>query len=389
VLDLLQIRDEIDKIDRSIVELFEQRMSLVNNVAEYKLATGKPVLDREREQIKIEKAKELAHGDFNKQGISELFVQMMAISRKWQYRLLQEYEEQHGGNVQAVKSATEAKDDYRVVDAFDFTGATVAYCGIPGAYAHQALRGYFGSDVKEISVASFRQAMEAIREQTADYAVLPIENTSAGIVNDVYDLMVEFDNRIIDTYDLPISHSLLVVKGAKMEDIRFVYSHPQALMQCQKYLDGHLEWSKIRTENTAISAKLLAEDGDRTHAAIASSVNAELYGLDILEENLQHNDNNMTRFVVIGRKAEYRKDAQRISISFELPHEEGALYNMLSHFIYNDLSMTKIESRPIQGKNWQYRFYVEFEGRLDQAGVKNALRGIEAEAIDMRLLGNY
>lgn len=377
--DLEQIRKQIDDIDRSIVGLFEARMSLVDEVATYKIETGKEVLDQEREKRKINQARELAHGDFNKQGISELFVQLMAISRKWQYRLLSE----HGCPEQVYV------EDHVLVDHFDFTGATVAYCGIPGAYAHQALKNYFGTEVRDISTSSFRQAMDALRENTADYAILPIENTSAGIVNDVYDLMVEYDYRIIDTYELPIRHSLLGVPGATLQDIRYVYSHPQALMQCRRYLDEHLAWGTIQTENTAISARMVAEDGDRTHAAIASRSNAELYGLEVLADNLQDNDNNMTRFIVVGKKAEYRRNASKVSISFETPHEEGSLYNVLSHIIFNHLNMTKIESRPIQGKKWQYRFYVDFEGALDMPGVRNALLGIRAEAIDMKVLGNY
>ncbi|MCD8119095.1 MAG: bifunctional chorismate mutase/prephenate dehydratase [Lachnospiraceae bacterium] len=443
-MDLKQIRNQIDEIDASFVELFEKRMELVNQVAEYKLKTGMQVLDSEREKVKIERARDAAHGDFNKQGAAEIFHQLMAISRKWQYRMIQEHEDQAKADEEA--SGTERNDSltektnvgqtvdpvgktqmtdadpagktqmtdadpagktqtaeadaaghvtddkeehYRTVDYFDFTGCTAAYCGIPGAFAHQALHGYFGDDMKELSVASFRQAMQAIYEGAADYAVLPIENTSAGIVNDVYDLLVEYDNYIIDTYDLPIRHSLLGVPGAKIEDIRYVYSHPQAIMQCGKYLGEHLQWGTIRTDNTAVSARAVAEDGDRTHAAIASVATAKLYGLDVLEENIQTNDNNMTRFIIASREPAYRKGASRTILCFVGPHEEGSLYNLLSHFVYNHLNMTKIESRPIQGQKWQYRFYVEIEGNLGDAGVKNALRGIREEAIEMKLLGSY
>jgi chorismate mutase/prephenate dehydratase len=231
--------------------------------------------------------------------------------------------------------------------------------------------------------------MEAIEEGMADYAVLPIENSSAGIVSQNYDLLFEFENYIVDEVVLQIKHALLGVPGANLQDIEVIYSHPQALMQSEKFLQDHRNIRAISVENTAVAAKKVADEGDIHQAAIASSLNAKLYGLDILEPVVNYNDVNSTRFIIVTNQKVFRKDAGKISICFELPHTSGSLYRMLAHFIYNDLNMDKIESRPIPGRNWEYRFFIDFEGNLNDSAVKNALRGIRNEAMNLKILGNY
>ena len=319
MIDLLESRDKIDKIDMEIVRLFEERMKICEDVAEYKIATGKKVLDAERERQKLKALRGRAHGEFNQLGTQELFEQIMAISRKRQYQLLTEH-------------------------------------GVEGK---------------------------------ADYGVLPIENSTAGIVAGIYDLLTEYDLNIVGEQIISPRHVLLGLPEASLEDIRCVYSHSQALAQCSKYLEAHPEWRTQEMENTAGSAKKVREDGDITQASIASRQAGELYGLSVMAENICYNDQNVTRFIIVSAHPVYEKSAAKVSVCFELPHESGTLYNMLSHFIYNGLSMTKIESRPITGKKWEYRFFVDFEGNLEEPAVKNALRGLEAEANRMRVLGNY
>lgn len=251
------------------------------------------------------------------------------------------------------------------------------------------MREYFHDDIESYHVKTWRDAMEEVVAERADYAVLPIENTTAGIVADIYDLLTEYDLSIVGEQIIRPEHVLLGLPDAEIGDIKQVCSHPQALAQCGKYLETHPDWKKKEMENTAGSAKRIKEDNDKTQAAIASRQAGELYGLKILAENICYNGQNATRFVIVSKKPIYVKDAHKISIFFELPHESGTLYNMLSHIIYNGLNMTKIESRPITGKNWQYRFFLDFEGNLRDSAVKNALRGIEAETGRMRILGNY
>lgn len=375
-LDLNEIRQQIDEIDSSIVDMFEKRMELCKNVALYKIENGKKVLDKQRENEKIAKVVELADNDFNKHGVEELFTQIMAISRKLQYQLLN----QNGKS-----------DDigFKKVDKLDIQNATVVYQGVPGAYSYQAMINYFGKDVNNFNVKTFKEAMESIRDGKADYAVLPIENSTAGSVSDVYDLLVEFDNYIVDYTDVIVRHALLGTQDATIDDIKTVYSHPQGLMQCHKFLEEHKEWQQIAQANTAGSAKKVVEENIKSQAAIASTVAAEIYGLKVLEENISYNDKNTTRFIIVSKKKIYTEDATKVCVCFELPHSCGTLYNMLSHFIYNGLNLTGIESRPIEGKKWEYRFFVEFDGKFDEAGTLNALRGLTEEANSVKILGNY
>lgn len=374
--DLLKIREEIDSVDAKIVELFERRMELAREVAEFKIKTGKKVFDREREANKLAALKAMAGNDFNRHGIEELFQQIMSMSRKFQYQLLAK-ENKLG------KLPFEKVEDIRIKDA------KVVFQGVEGAYSQMAMYEYFGKDVENLHVDTFRDAMAAIKEGRADFAVLPIENSSAGSVTDMYDLLTEFDNYIVGEQIIRIEHALLGIEGAELNDISTVYSHPQGLMQCSKFLDEHREWRQISLQNTAVAAKKVYDDKDKSQAAIASKAAAEIYGLSILKEQLNFSDTNSTRFIIVTNRKIFRQDADKISICFELPHASGTLYNMLSHFIYNNLSMTKIESRPLEGKNWEYSFFIDFEGNLNDSAVRNALMGISEEAINFKILGNY
>ena len=374
--DLLKLRDEIDRIDNQIVSLYEERMKIAEGVARFKIATGKKVFDREREVSKLNTLSAKASSEFTKVGIVELFEHIMAVSRKKQYQLLTE-----SGLVE--KSELEAVQDFMVPNA------RIVFQGVEGAYSQQAMMEYFGQNCDSFHVETWKDAMEAIKNGEADFAVLPIENSTAGIVSENYDLLVEYDNYIIGEQVIHINHALLGTEDAKVEDITTVYSHPQALMQCSDFLYEHSDWEKISLKNTAVSAKKVMEDGNRTHAAIASTLTAKLYGLKVLDDQISNTQNNATRFIIVTNKKIYSKDASKISICFEIAHESGSLYHMLSHFIYNNINMTNIQSRPIKGKTWEYRFFIDFEGRLEDTGVINALRGIKEEATSMKILGTY
>lgn len=247
---------------------------------------------------------------------------------------------------------------------------------------------YFGEQVQSFHVDTFREAMSAIDEGSADFAVLPIENSTAGIVSEIYDLLVEFENYIVGEQIIEIHHCLLGVPGAKLEDIRTVYSHPQSLMQSGRFLSEH-DWRQISMQNNAFAAKKVAEEQDKSQAAIASESAAKVYGLEVLQYGINQEEDNSTRFIIVTNQKIFRKDAGKVSICFEVPHQSGSLYHMLSHFIYNNLNMCKIESRPIEDRNWEYRFFIDFEGNLADSAVKNALRGLRDEARNMRILGNY
>ncbi len=374
-MDLLDLRNKLDKLDAQIVELYEDRMELCKQVAEYKISTGKKVFDKQREAEKLATVKSLTHNDFNAHGIQELFEQIMSMSRKLQYQLLAE-------------QGSLGKLPFISVDELETQKARVVFQGAPGAYSQAAMMQYFGDKVNCFHVDSFRDAMGAIEEGSADFAVLPIENSTAGIVNEIYDLLVEFENYIVGEQIIEIEHCVLGVPGSKLEDIKTVYSHPQSLMQSAKYLETK-DWQQISMQNNAFAAQKVAREQDKTQAAIAGAHAAGIYGLEVLEKGVNQSDTNSTRFIIVTNQKIFKKDANKISICFELPHRSGSLYHMLSHFIYNNLSMTKIESRPIEDQNWEYRFFIDFEGNLADSAVKNALRGLREEAKNMKVLGNY
>ena len=376
MIDPNKIRDEIDETDKGIVRLFEKRMELTEEVAKYKIETGKPVFDKEREISKLKKLRGESSNEFNAKGIQEVFQQMMSISRKRQYQLLTE----HGADEQV---------DYRQTDALQFSHSKVVFQGVEGAYSFAAMKTFFGDTIESSHVETWKEAMQHVAEQKVDYGVLPIENSTAGSVSDIYDLMIRYPNYIVGEQILKIEHTLMAVPGASLEDIRTVYSHPQGLAQCRNYLEQHPGWKQEEVLNTAMAAEKVAKEGDRTQAAIASRYAAEHFGLNILAEGCLSGESNSTRFIIISNQKCFDRNAGKISICIELPHESGSLYNILAHFIYNDLNMTKIESRPIPEQNWEYRFFIDFEGNLSSPAVKNALRGIASEASSLRLLGNY
>ena len=375
-MDLQELREKLDVIDEQIVKLYEERMDICGQVADYKIETGKRVFDKTREEEKLRRVKALAHSDFNAKGVQELFEQIMSMSRKLQYGKL------------AAQGGT-GKLPFIGIDRLDGENARVVFQGAEGAYSEMAMRRYFGNTVNGFPVETFRDAMCAIEEGRADYAVLPIENSTAGIVNEIYDLLVEFENYIVGEQIIHIEHCLLGLPGTDFEKIRTVYSHPQSLMQSARYLKEHDNWQQISMKNNAFAARKVSEDGDRTQAAIASEQAARAYGLEILARGVNQSETNSTRFIIVTNQKVFRRDAGKISLCFEIPHESGSLYHMLSHFIYNDLNLTKIESRPIEDRNWEYRFFVDFEGNLADSAVKNALRGLREEARAMKVLGNY
>lgn len=374
--DLKECREKLDGIDREIVRLFEERMAVCGQVAEYKIETGKAVYDGEREKQKIAAVREMAEGDQNKEAVEELFTQLMTMSRRYQYGLLCARKKTPPLGFQEVGGIR--KKDVRVV-----------FQGVEGAYSHAAVRMYFGEDADAYHVEKFEDTMKELGRGQADYAVLPIENSTAGFVITNYDLLSRYDNYIVGEIYVPVDHVLLGVPGASVSDVKTVYSHNQALMQCSEYLNSHRDWNQVSMLNTAAAAKKVMEEQDKTQAAVASRTAGELYGLAELKTSISNEKGNTTRFLVLSREPVYEKRASRVTITFEVPHVSGSLYRILGNFIFNGVNMRMIESRPIPDKPFEYRFFVDIEGNLGEAPVHNALAGIRAEASSMRILGNY
>ena len=373
---LEELRAQLGSVDDKIVELYEERMKLCEEIGICKIENGYKTFDRQREKNTITDVMNKVSSDNNKKGIGEVYEQLLAISRKLQYK-------------QLVEAGALGRLPFIGIDLLDKDTARVVFQGTEGAYSQAAMEHYFGKDCNNYHVHTFREAMEAIEEGAADYAVLPIENSTAGAVNEIYDLLVEFENYIVGEVIIPITHTLAGLPGTQLSELKRVYSKAEALMQTTRFLEEHSDWQQISVANTAIAAKKILDDQDRTQAAVCSAYAAKVYGLEVLEDNINDESGNCTRFIIVTNQKVFLKGAKKISICFEVPHESGSLYHLLSHFIYNDLNMTKIESRPIEGKTWEYRFFVDFEGNMGDAAVKNAIRGLREESKSLKILGNY
>lgn len=374
VVDLAESRAKIDEIDKEIVRLFQERMSVATDVAAYKRSTGKKVFDPKREEEKIETLRALADDEFNKTGIEDLFHQIMSISRKYQYQVL-------GPVVNDIP--------FRQVDSLDVDEDTRVVCfGEHGAFTEQAMEEVFGKNITSYNKESFRDVMEAVADGEAKYGVLPIENTSTGGITDIYDLLIDYDVTIVAEHVIKVEQELMGLPGASLDDIKVIYSHPQGLLQCAKFLEAHPEIMTKSYSSTAAAAKKVANDQDKTYAAIASKRAADTFGLEVIQDSINYESQNYTRFIIISNQKIFLSDANKLSLCFEIKHQAGALYNMLANFYYNDLNLTKIESRPIENRNWEYRFFVEVEGNINSPGVGNALASVKEFASKLSVLGN-
>ncbi len=372
--DLAQCRKEIDEIDAKMTSLFEERMQIAAEVAEYKRISGKKVFDKQREDEKLDTVEKSASNAYFGRGLRELFSQIMSLSRKYQYTMLADKGQNGFAQVDAL--VCEPED-------------TVAFFGESGSYTEQALISALGEECERKSCPTFAAVVEAVETGTAKYGVVPIENTTTGDISDLYDLMAEHAVYPVAEQVIKIEHVLAAPEGATEEGIKEVYSHPQALLQCSGYFAKRPELLQRACSSTSGCALEVAQNKDVTKAAIASEIAAKRYGLTVLRRGLNNQNINSTRFLVLSKEKVFTAEADKVSICFEIAHESGSLYRILSHLIYNDLNMTKIESRPIPGKQFEYRFFVDFDGKMSEPAVQNALTGIREEASRLKVLGCY
>ncbi len=378
--ELEQYRREIDAIDGELVQLFLRRMEITGNVGRYKQERGIPVLDAGRERQVIAAKTALTDDPARKADVAALYESIMAISRRQQRTLVQEGEEDPGfaAYLAALREARLPLEHPRVV-----------YQGEPGAYSEEAAVGFFGPEVESVGLPWFGDVFAALDRREADYAMLPIENSSTGSIRQVYDLLGQYQYYVVGEWQVKVDHCLMALPGVGLDDIKTVYSHEQGLMQSEKFLDEHRDWRRIPTLDTAGSAKQVAETGDRTAAAICSRRAAEIYGLRILKEGVNHNDWNYTRFVVDSPKMELREGRNKISAIFRLPHQSGSLHEILTIFAVQGLNLMKLESRPIPGRSWEYLFFLEFTGDLSAPGMEGVLHELSQLSAEFRLLGNF
>ena len=265
----------------------------------------------------------------------------------------------------------------------------VVYQGEPGCYSEEAAVGFFGPEVSSRGLAWFPDVFAALERGEADYAVLPVENSSTGSIRQVYDLLAQYNYYVVGECQVKVEHCLMALPGVALEDIHTVYSHEQGLMQCERYLDAHRGWRRVPTLDTAGSAKQVAESGDRTAAAICSRRAAQIYGLHILAEGVNYNAMNHTRFVVVSPVLELRPGRNKISTVFRLPHQSGSLHEILTVFAVQGLNLLKIESRPIPGRGWEYLFFLDFTSDLAAPEMDGVLHELGQLAAEFRILGNF
>ena len=265
----------------------------------------------------------------------------------------------------------------------------VAFQGERGAYSEIAARRFFGDAIEPIPYRTFDEIFVGVERKRVDCGIVPLENSLAGSILQNYDLLLRHRLSIVGEISQRIMHNLIVHPGTPASAIRRVYSHPQALMQCEKFL-GHLKKAeKIPAYDTAGAVKLIKEQGQRDAAAIASQLAAELYGMQVLQEGIENDPENYTRFVILSKEARVSPNAKRTSIVFSLRNVPGALFKSLSVFALRDIDLLKIESRPLHGKPWEYFFYVDFAGTMRSKNCQNAVKHLGEISTFLKILGSY
>jgi chorismate mutase/prephenate dehydratase len=375
-MELHEIRTKIDAVDDQLLTLFLERMALADEVAAYKNEHHLPILNKQREREVL--AKVTARAGEQERYAYHLFSTLFELARSRQAELISAPTQVEPLVRQALAAAQ---------TAFPQTGS-VACQGMEGANAQAACdrllpRGNI------VYVKSFEAVFSAVESGLCRFGVLPIENSSNGSVRAVYELLQRKHFSIVRTTRLCIRHELLGLPGAKAEDIREIYSHEQALGQCSGFLNGLSGVNVIPCDNTATAARLVAERGDSHVAAIASHACAELYGLSALRDDIQDSDNNYTRFICITQEPEIYAGANRISLILSCANKPGALYDILSKLAALGINMTKLESCPVTGRNFEFLFFLELEAELQAPGVLPMLEELERTCQSFHFLGAY
>lgn len=377
-MDLTDIRARIDEIDDGILKLFCERMALAADVAASKRETGKAVFDPARERAKLAGVVADAPQGLQPQ-VTALFSLLMSMNKAEQLKIL------HKGDPESLSAR--ARASYMSVDTPFPTTASVACQGVEGAYSQIAACKLF--HVPSISFFStFEGVFRAVRDGFCDYGVLPIENSTAGSVNAVYDLLAEYRFSIVRSLRLKIDHQLLAKPGVELADITEVYSHEQALAQCSAYLD-RIGVRVHVCENTARAAEFVASSDRRDIAALSSRDCARLYGLATLDEDVQDTDNNYTRFVVVSSEPQVFPGATRTSLMLTVPHEPGSLYRVLERFYALDINLVKLESRPISNRDFEFMFYFDLDCPAGSASLSILLDSLDDVCERYTYFGSY
>ena len=367
---LEELRNQIDVIDKEIVGLFEKRMAVVLGVAEYKKEHKTNVLQSSREEQVLKNAVDNLQNKDYSDAVRQLMVEIMGLSKDLQRK--------------KVASHTVLQDYQR--KPLDF-GAKKGYYGDRGSNSEKAMIDFFG-DEDGYSFQTFEEVFKALKEGKIEYGVLPIENSSTGAITEVYDLLRKYDYFIVGEQWVGINHCLLGVEGSDIDDIKEVYSHPQAITQSDGFLASK-DWKIIPYKSTASSAKLVAQAADKSKGAIASERNAQLYGLKVLKSGIQSQYCNCTRFIVISKYLLDSDESDKTSIVFALNSTPGALFNALKYFAKNNINLINIESRPVENSPESYYFYTDLEFPCNSPKLIEALEYVKEVSDFFEIVGEY
>lgn len=357
---LKEYRDLIDAIDQEILDAFLKRLKIVQKIVEVKKEKGLPIFDEKREREVIKKRMNLLPSNENYELVEKLFYTIMDLSKAYQW-----------DEIESI-----AQEDLKI-----------GYLGEKGSFSYIAAKKCFKeSNFK--SYHSFEEIFKSVEEGVVEKAVLPIENTSTGSIIEVYDLLKKYHMQIVGEKNIEINHFLLAKPGVKIEAIEKVYSHPQALSQSKDFLKNY-NWQLINSENTSSSALMVHESKERNIAAIASLEAAKLYDLEVLKDNINYNEKNITRFIIISKRKERIEKADKITIGFSVAHEPGALYDVLGIFQRSGINLYKLESRPIINSPFEYYFYADLAGNIEDKQVQEVLEKVKENSLSMKIYGNY
>jgi len=374
--DIEDYRNRIDEIDKEITKLFEERMDTVINIANYKKDRNLPIFNRDREDEVIDKnVGYLKNNDYAEE-TRKFFIYLMEVSRELQSRKMLEAEEviEKKANLAEIKGTKQGK---------------VGFFGVPGSFSEEAMLKYFGNIENPNAYDEFEDIFLAVKNDEIKYGILPIENSSTGAISQVYDLIYKYGFYIVGEECIKINQNLIGIKGTTLDTIKEVYSHPQPIEQSSEFLKKHSDWKLIPFHSTAVSAKLISDLKDTSKVAIASNRAANIYGLDIIEANINNQSDNSTRFIIISKSLETDESCNKVSVVFSLEHKAGTLYKLLRHFAENNINMMKIESRPMEKGAWKYFLYIDFEGNIESEKVVIALKLIEQSSAYFKLIGGY
>lgn len=359
--ELTDARQRIDAVDRELLALVQKRMAIAEDVAAYKQQHGLPVLDEQREQQVIAERAARAAALGLPEGSEDLFRTLIRMSRLRQEETIQQAD----------------------------VPRRAAFQGVKGANSHMAVAAFLGEEMEGLPVPTFENVFESVASGESAYGVLPVENSYAGSVVQVLDLLQAYDVYVVGEKSLPIDHALCALPGTDFDDIRTVYSHEQALAQCREFFREHPQMEEQPFFNTAGAAEYVSGSGDHTKAALCNTYAARLYGLDVLVPSANTSRDNTTRFILIASRPYGGSDADKASVTFSLAHRPGSLAQALAHFSAHGLNMVKIESRPLKERNFEYRFYCDFEGDGVRDRLEAAIRAGNVLFSDIRVLGAY